>query len=78
MADSAGEAGYEIPGGANRRRPSSTTMHKSQELRLRAARCRMVAARYSENRRQPLLDLARELEREAEALDAGHRHVAAQ
>jgi hypothetical protein len=45
-------------------------MHKSQTLRLRADRCRMVAARYPEHKRQPLLDLARELEREADTLDA--------
>jgi hypothetical protein len=44
-------------------------MYKSQELRLRADRCRMVAERYAVDRRQPLLDLARELEREAEALE---------
>lgn len=44
-------------------------MNKSQTLRLRAARCRMVAARYPADRRQPLLDLAQELEREARALD---------
>jgi hypothetical protein len=31
----------------------------------------MVAARYPEHKRQPLLDLADELEREAEALEAG-------
>lgn len=29
----------------------------------------MVAARYPEHRRQPLLDLARELEQEADGLD---------
>ena len=46
-------------------------MHKSEELRLRAARCRMVAARYAPHKRQPLLDLADELEREARALDQG-------
>jgi hypothetical protein len=45
-------------------------MNKSQELRLKAERCRRVAARYSADRRQPLLDLAQELEREADALDA--------
>ena len=44
-------------------------MNKSEELRLRAVRCRMVAARYAPHRRQPLLDLAAELEREALALD---------
>ena len=33
----------------------------------------MVAARYPEHKRQPLLDLARELEREAQALDEGNR-----
>jgi hypothetical protein len=53
-------------------------MHKSHELRLRAARCRMVAARYPENRRQPLLDLARELERDAQALDEQGCRAAAQ
>jgi hypothetical protein len=31
----------------------------------------MVAARYAPHKRQPLLDLADELEREAEALEAG-------
>lgn len=51
-------------------------MHKSQELRLRAARCRTVAARYPENRRQPLLDLALELEREAQALHEGSKRTA--
>ncbi|HVQ10103.1 MAG TPA: hypothetical protein VMS43_16890 [Allosphingosinicella sp.] len=44
-------------------------MHQSHELRLRANRCRMVAARYPEHKREPLLDLARDLEREAQALD---------
>ncbi|MEA3013889.1 MAG: hypothetical protein QOD42_2434 [Sphingomonadales bacterium] len=54
-------------------------MHKSQILRLRAARCRTVAARYPENRREPLLDLARELEREADGLDERQpRHAAPQ
>jgi hypothetical protein len=51
-------------------------MHKSQDLRLRAARCRMVAARYAPHRRQPLLDLARELEREAQALEEGKNATA--
>jgi hypothetical protein len=46
-------------------------MNKSKELRLRAERCRRVAARYATERRQPLLDLAEELEREADALDHG-------
>ena len=46
-------------------------MNQSQILRLRAARCRMVAARFPADRRQPLLDLAQELEREAEAIEAG-------
>ncbi len=53
-------------------------MHKSRELRLRAARCLMVAARYPADRRQPLLDLARELELEAQALDDDPRHAALQ
>ena len=44
-------------------------MTKSEILRLRAERSRRVAARYSADRRQPLLDLADELEREADALD---------
>jgi hypothetical protein len=44
-------------------------MHESKELRLRAGRCLMVAARYPADQRQPLLDLAHELEREAQALD---------
>ena len=48
-------------------------MHKSRELRLRAARCRIVAARYPANRRQPLLDLAREFEVEAQARDDERR-----
>lgn len=51
-------------------------MHKSRELRLRAARCRMVAARYPADRRQPLLDLARELELEAQTLENDLRHAA--
>jgi hypothetical protein len=53
-------------------------MHQSRTLRLRADRCRMVAARYPADRRQPLLDLARELEREAQALDEPPRHAAPQ
>lgn len=53
-------------------------MHQSEILRLRAARCRTVAARYPENRRQPLLDLARELEREAQTLDEQTHHAAPQ
>ena len=54
-------------------------MSKPEILRLRAARCRMVAARYPERKRQPLLDLAKELEREADALDDQEpRHAAPQ
>lgn len=37
----------------------------------------MVAARYPEHRRQPLLDLARELEREAQLLEERDRDHAA-
>jgi hypothetical protein len=51
-------------------------MHKSRELRLRADRCRMVAARYPANRRQPLLDLASEFELEARALEEGSKRSA--
>ncbi|HYI47263.1 MAG TPA: hypothetical protein VEX35_02255 [Allosphingosinicella sp.] len=53
-------------------------MNRSQELRLRASRCRMVAARYPADRRQPLLDLARELELEADALDNDLRRAGPQ
>ncbi len=53
-------------------------MHESHILRLRAARCRTVAARYPADRRQPLLDLAQELEREAKALDGRDSDAAPQ